>query len=177
MLISESFEFGLFSNKPEIARVISGVIPVFEKSLSTITSNYRSMSLLSIFSKVMQKLMHKLLYGFLEVHGILFSSQFGFCNGHSADHALGHHTENIKFSFIKNRLGCGIFIDLQKAFDTESQYPLKHCFPKWAVPPPWGRCFDIGGRLSLFLNTYFLNNIVVFTLKKNLTCVYGGKGR
>ena len=50
-------------------------------------------------------------------------------------------------------------------------------FPKVGGTAPWGRCFDIGGRLSLFLNTYFLYNIVVFTLKKNLTCVYGGRGR
>ena len=25
---------------------------------------------------------------------------------------------------------------------------IYHCFPKWAVPPPWGRCFDIGGAVS-----------------------------
>ena len=27
---------------------------------------------------------------------------------------------------------------------------LEHCFPKWAVPPPWGRCFDIGGGYHCF---------------------------
>ena len=55
-------------------------------------------------------------------------------------------------------------------------HDLNHCFPKWAVPPPWGRCFDIGGRLSLFLNTYFLYNIVVFTLKKILHVFMGVRG-
>ena len=52
--------------------------------------------------------------------------------------------------------------------------PLDRCFPKWAVPPPWGRSFDIRGWLSLFLNTYFLYNIVVFTLKKkSYMCLWG----
>ena len=48
----------------------------------------------------------------------MFSSQFEYRNGHSTDHALVNLTENIKFSLDKNKLGCGIFIDLQKAFDT-----------------------------------------------------------
>ena len=44
--------------------------------------------------------------------------QFGFRTGHSTDHALVSLTETIKSSLEKNRYGCGIFIDLQKAFDT-----------------------------------------------------------
>lgn len=83
-------------------------------------SNYRPISLLSIFSKIIEKLMYKRLYRFLEVHDILYSLQFGFRNGHSTDHALVKVTENIKFSIDNNRLACGIFIDLQKAFDTVS---------------------------------------------------------
>ena len=44
--------------------------------------------------------------------------QFGFRTGHSTDHALISLTETIKASLDKKRFGCGIFIDLQKAFDT-----------------------------------------------------------
>ena len=44
--------------------------------------------------------------------------QFGFRTGHSTDNALVSLTETIKSSLDKNRYGCGIFIDLQKAFDT-----------------------------------------------------------
>ena len=43
----------------------------------------------------------------------MFDLQFGLCIRHSTDHAL-----NIESSLDKNRFGCGIFIDLQKAFDT-----------------------------------------------------------
>ena len=62
--------------------------------------------------------MHKRLYRFLEICEILFRMQFGFRTGHSTDHALVSLTETIKSSPDKNRYGCGIFIDLQKAFDT-----------------------------------------------------------
>ena len=41
-----------------------------------------------------------------------------FTNGNSTDHALVSLTENIKYSLDNNRFGCGILIDLQKAFDT-----------------------------------------------------------
>ena len=115
-LISESFETGIFPDKLKIAEVI----PVFKKGLATKKSNYRPISLLSIFSKVFEKLMYKRLYSFLEVCELLFNMQFGFRNGHSTDHALLSLTENIKSSLDKNRFGCGIFIDLQKAFDTVS---------------------------------------------------------
>ena len=62
--------------------------------------------------------MHQRLSKFLEVCEVLFCMQFGFHAGHSTDHAFISLTESIKSSLDKNRFGCGIFIDLQKAFDT-----------------------------------------------------------
>ena len=57
--------------------------------------------------------------------------QFGFRSGHSTDHALVSLTESIKSSLDNNRVGCGIFIDLQKAFDTVNHdillKKLQHC--------------------------------------------------
>ena len=57
-------------------------------------------------------------YNFLEHHDILFQMQFGFRNGHSTEHALISLSERIKSTIDSNRVGCGLFIDLQKAFDT-----------------------------------------------------------
>ena len=114
MLINESFISGVFPNKLKIAKVI----PIFKKGLLTSKSNYRPISLLSIFSKIFEKLMHKRLYGFLEVCEVLYGMQFGFRTGHSTDHALISLTETIKYTLDNQRFGCGIFIDLQKAFDT-----------------------------------------------------------
>ncbi len=114
MLINESFISGVFPNKLKIAKVI----PIFKKGLLTSKSNYRPISLLSIFSKIFEKLMHKRLYGFLEVCEVLYGMQFGFRTDHSTDHALISLTETIKYTLDNQRFGCGIFIDLQKAFDT-----------------------------------------------------------
>ena len=65
--------------------------------------------------------MHRKIYKFLETHNLLYSSQFGFRAKHSASHALINITEEIKHSIDNNKYGCGIFLDLIKAFDTVTQ--------------------------------------------------------
>ena len=66
----------------------------------------------------MEKLMHKQLNEFLQEHNILFQNQFGFCKNNSATFALSQITEEIKETIDNKKYGCGIFIDLSKAFDT-----------------------------------------------------------
>ena len=58
------------------------------------------------------------LYNFFEQHDILFENQFGFRKNNSTIYALMEITEKIKESIDKGKFGCGIFIDLKKAFDT-----------------------------------------------------------
>ena len=62
--------------------------------------------------------MHKRLYNFLEEHNSLFCNQFGFRKNNSTSLALIQITEKIKESMDNKTYGCGIFIDLRKAFDT-----------------------------------------------------------
>ena len=70
------------------------------------------------FIKIIEKLMHKRLYSFLEKNNILFRNQFGFRKNNSTVYVLAQITEMIKVSIDKGKLGCGVFIDLRKAFDT-----------------------------------------------------------
>ena len=66
----------------------------------------------------MEKLMHKQLYDFLQEHNILFQNQFGFRKNNSTTFALLQITEKIKETIDNKKYGCGISIDLSKAFDT-----------------------------------------------------------
>ena len=109
-VINESFQTSTF--------------PVFKTGLTSKLLNNRPISLQSIFSKIFGKLMYQRLYNFLERCEWLFNLQFGFRSGHSTDHALVSLTENVRFSPDNDRCWCGIFIDLQKAFDTVSHHIL-----------------------------------------------------
>ena len=113
-IINISFTTGKFPNAIKIAKVI----PIHKKDSTQDVNNYRPISLLSTFSKILEKLMHKRLYNFLEIHGILYESQFGFRKNNSTLHSLIQITEQIKTSIEKGNFGCGVFIDLKKAFDT-----------------------------------------------------------
>ena len=91
-LINESFVRGIFPDKLKIAKVI----PVFKKGLTTKMSNFRPISLLSIFSKIFEKVMYQGPYKFLDIYELLFNMEFGFRSGHSTDHALVSLTGSIK---------------------------------------------------------------------------------
>ena len=54
-IINDSFSSGVFPNSLKLAKVIH----LHKKSATDVPSNYRPISLLSIFSKVIEKLMHK----------------------------------------------------------------------------------------------------------------------
>lgn len=62
--------------------------------------------------------MHKKLTEFLDRHDILFINQFGFRKNSSTIHALLDITERIRQTMDDGKYGCGVFIDLKKAFDT-----------------------------------------------------------
>ena len=58
------------------------------------------------------------LYSYLEEFKILYPLQYGFREKCSTTHAVISITESIRQSIDNNEFDCGIFIDLQKAFDS-----------------------------------------------------------
>jgi hypothetical protein len=57
---------------------LANIIPVYKTGSHTYLGNYRSISLLSIFSKILEKLMYNRLLNFLDRNDIFFEKQFGF---------------------------------------------------------------------------------------------------
>ena len=81
-------------------------------------SNYRPISLLSNLNKFFEKIIYKRVSSFLEKFDILYDLQFGFQSKYSTNHALIHMTEKIRSAIDSGKVTGGVFIDLQKAFDT-----------------------------------------------------------
>ena len=113
-IINLSFSTGIYPNNLKIAKII----PVFKNKGSILQcNNYRPISLLSNINKIFEKLMYTRLYNFLDIHNCIYNLQFGFREKHSTNHALFSITEKIREALDNNNFACGIFIDLQKAFD------------------------------------------------------------
>ena len=63
-------------------------------------------------------MMHIRLASFLNKNKVLSSFQLGFQNKHSTNHALISLTEMIQSALDSDQFTCGVFIDLQRTFDT-----------------------------------------------------------
>ena len=81
-------------------------------------NNYRPISLLSVFSKIIERLMYNRLIEFMNKNNFFNKYQFGFRNNHSTVVALIVLFENLTEALDKGDCAIGIFLDFQKAFDT-----------------------------------------------------------
>ena len=109
-LVNQSFVHGIFPNKLNLGKVN----PVYKKDSTDNPSNFRPISVLSIFSEIIGKLMHKRLYNLLDTFQLLYPLQFGFREKHSTIHALISLAESIKNSIEMRKFGRCLFLDLQK---------------------------------------------------------------
>ena len=69
-----SLQAGVFPDGMKIARVI----PAFKNGNINDFTNYRPISLLSQFSKILEKIFHNRMMSFIEEKNILYESQYGF---------------------------------------------------------------------------------------------------
>ena len=94
------------------------VYPIHKGDSEMAYSNYRLISILQIFSKLLEKLMHKRLSDCLNKYKMLYDHQFRFQKGKSTEHAALDLYTNIIKAIEKHEKICAIFLDFAKAFDT-----------------------------------------------------------
>ena len=97
---------------------VAKVIPLHKSGDSHIFNNYRPISLLSQFSKILEKLFVKRLDNFIDKNNLLIDSQYGFRSGRSTSMALIELVERLSNCIENKNYAVGVFIDLKKAFDT-----------------------------------------------------------
>ena len=150
-IINVSFTTGVFPDALKVAKVVA----LHKGGPSDNLNNYRPISLLSVFDKIIEKIMHRRLYEFLDEHDILFSNQFGFRKKSSAVHALLDITERVRESLDNGKYGCGVFIDLKKAFDTVNHNILLSKLEHYGVRGnilKWFHSYLCGRKQYVFFN-------------------------
>ncbi|CAG4986699.1 unnamed protein product [Colias eurytheme] len=143
------------------------VVPIYKGGLKSEPTNYRPISLLSVLSKILEKLFNNRLVTYLERKSLLNDNQFGFRKGRSTEDAILHLTSLIT-SYVDNGYKClSVFLDLRKAFDTVS------------VPILISRLENLGirGVAIDWLQDYLTNREQVVRLdnltSSNAACTYG----
>ena len=109
-----SFQSGTIPDKMKIAKVI----PIYKSGHHQDLGNYRPISILPQFSKILEKLFLNRLISYIEKQQILVKNQFGFRKKHSTESALVTLIETVTDALENKESTVAIFLDLKKAFDT-----------------------------------------------------------
>ena len=113
-LVNESLKSGIFPSELKLARVV----PIFKSGDPSLLTNYRPISVLSFFSKILEKIVYNIVFDFLCENEMLYDYQFGFRSKHSTQQALITFVDNVTKSLDGSNIVISLFIDLKKAFDT-----------------------------------------------------------
>ena len=105
---------GVFPSSFKLAKVI----PIHKKDDTMVISNYRPISILPAFSKILERVVYDRLYKFLDNNLFLNPEQYGFRQSHSTDLALLKFFDRVSTALAHREHAVGVFMDLSKAFDT-----------------------------------------------------------
>ena len=170
---------------------IARVIPLFKTGNAKVFSNYRPISLLPQFSKILEKMYHSRLMTFIDSNQILYKSQYGFRKQMSTSLAIIELVEEITNSLDNHESTVGVFIDMKNAFDTVDHgilteklyhYGIRGIANKWMCSYLMNRYqyVNINGTDSDYMNMLcgvpqgsILGSILIHTLyKRYVQCIY-----
>ena len=134
-ICNSSLSTGIVPSKMKISKVT----PVFKKDDPRLFTNYRPISILPCFSKLLEKLVFIRLYNFLLKHNLLHDSQYGFRQNFSTDMAIIELQDRIIRELNNGKEVLAVFMDLSKAFDALSHEILLQKLPYYGVR---GVCYN-----------------------------------
>lgn len=125
----------------------SRVVPIFKSGDQRLITNYRPISLLSVFSKIFEMIIHKKLLDHFECNRIISKHQYGFTKNCNTVSATLNLIENIYQSIEEKNFSACLFLDIQKAFDcVNHSILLKKLF-----------CYGITGKALKLIENYLTN--------------------
>lgn len=113
VLINDTLTTGIF---PEELKIVK-ICPIFKSGLRTSKNNYRPISLISVFSKIIEIIIKKRFMSFMNKYITPDPFQYGFTNNSSTLGATSDLITSISGDLDKGNIALAVFIDLRKAFD------------------------------------------------------------
>ena len=114
MIFNTSLSTGIVPDDLKIAKVV----PIYKKDSPKVFGNYRSVSVLPCFSKILERIVYNRAYDFLSKNDVLYRKQYGFRTNHSTYMAVLDFVDEISKAIDNVMYTIGIFMDPSKAFDT-----------------------------------------------------------
>ena len=114
IIFNKSLSEGIF---PEIMKR-ADVVPLYKSKNYLDTNNYRPISLLITISKLLEKIIYKRTYTFLDSSNQIYKSQYGFRTAHSCENAVSELVSTIIKGRQDGMYTLAVFLDLSKAFDS-----------------------------------------------------------
>ena len=112
---------------------LADIVPLYKSKEKYLESNYRPISLLTMMSKLLEKIVYVRVYEFLNSSGQLYESQHGFHSSHSCDNAVGEVVSRIVKNLEAGKINIAIFLDLSKVFDTLNHDLLLHKMERYGI--------------------------------------------
>ncbi|KAL1447213.1 hypothetical protein WDU94_000539 [Cyamophila willieti] len=113
-IINSSLSSGVFPQQWKIGRIVP--LPKISKPQGL--NDFRPVSLLPVFSKVLEKVVHHQIISFCNFHSLFNPYQSGFRPGHSTTTALLKVTDDIRSNMDKTQVTILLLSDFSKAFDS-----------------------------------------------------------
>lgn len=107
-----SLSTGCFPKRMKVARVCV----IHKGGVQSDLNNYRPISVLPVFSKILEHIINSRLTSSFTKHKIITEKQFGFQKNKSTEMALVNIKDKIITNIENKQYAIGIFLDFQKSF-------------------------------------------------------------
>lgn len=107
--------------------------PLFKGGDGKYMTNYRPISMITNFSKIIEKIIKSRLITYLEQNKLLSKNQYGFSTGLGTENALYKVTQFLYDQLNNDKKVLAVFLDLAKAFDTIHHNSLSLILPNFGI--------------------------------------------
>jgi len=108
-----SLKNGIFPNALKCSRTV----PIYKSGDKALCDNYRPISLVNTFSKLLEKIVAIKLYNHLDLNNLLYEHQYGFQQKKSTEHSILQLVNYVSTALNNNKHCIGVFLDIKKEFD------------------------------------------------------------